>query len=308
MPASWVAASTRARLLGDRRLGGAHATAVANSGGLAPALQLLQASPYGANLDSGMSLEAAQRQVGATVLWNLRVLAGWLPPGGSAILLPLMAWFEIANIEERLAYLSGGGHITPYQMGNMGSAWRAVSRSTTAEAVREGLTRSRWGDPGTSDPSGMVLALRFKWASWVAGSVPGADAWAATAVALLGARVRFASPASPGDLPQIPARVYGLPPGWQQVASLPQMRAIMSRRLAWVLDGVEEPSDLWAAEARWWSRVEADAEQMVLRSRYGPSAVVGIAMLLGHDAWLTRAALGAAARGLQAKGVFDAVA
>ena len=68
------------------------------------------------------------------------------------------------------------------------------------------------------------------------------------------------------------------------------------------VDGVEEPSDLWAAEARWWSRVEADAAQMVLRSRYGPSAVVGIAMLLAHDAWLTRAALGAAARGLRRRG------
>jgi hypothetical protein len=154
----------------------------------------------------------------------------------------------------------------------------------------------------------MVLALRFKWAGWVSGSVPGAAAWAATAVALLGARVRFASPASPAGLPQIPATVYGLPPGWQHVASIRQLREIMSRRLAWVLDGVEEPSDLWAAEARWWSRLEGDAAQMVLRSRYGPSAVVGIAMLLGHDAWLTRAALAAAARGLQAKGVFDAVA
>jgi hypothetical protein len=308
MPASWVAASTRARLLGDRRIGRERAAALANSGGLGPALQMLQASPYGANVDSGMPLEAAQRQVAATILWNFRVLAGWLPPGGSAILLPLVAWFEIANIEERLAYLSGGGHIAPYQLGNMGSAWRAVSRATTTQAVREGLTRSRWGDPGTSDPSGMVLALRFKWAGWVAGSVPGADAWAATAVALLGARIRFASTASPEGLPQIPGTAYGLPPGWQHAASLPQLRAFMSPRLAWVLDGVEEPSDLWAAEARWWSRAETDAAQMVLRSRYGPSAVVGIAMLLGHDAWLTRAALGAAARGLQAKGVFDAVA
>lgn len=308
MPASWVAASTRARLLGDRRIGRLRAAAIASSGGLGPALQMLQASPYGANVDSGMSLEAAQRQVAATILWNLRVLAGWLPPGGSAMMMPLAAWFEIANIEERLAYLSGDRRAAPYQLGSLGTAWRAVSRATTADAVREGLTRSRWGDPGTSDPSGIALALRFKWAGWVSGFVPGADAWAATAVALLGARVRFGSTASPGGLPQIPGRVYGLPPGWQQVASLPQLRAVMSPRLAWVLDGVEEPSDLWAAEARWWSRVEADAAQMVLRSRYGPSAVVGIAMLLGHDAWLTRAALGAAARGLQAKGVFDAVA
>jgi hypothetical protein len=282
------------------------AAAVANSGGLGPALQLLIDSPYGADLESGMSLEAAQRQVAATTLWHLRVLAGWLPPGGSAVLQPLVAWFEIANIEERLAYLSGSGHPPPYQLGRMGLAWPAASSATTPDAVREVLSRSRWGDPGTSDAAAMVLGLRFRWATWVAGSVPGADIWAATAVALLAGRIRFAS--SPADLPPESLRVFGLPPGWQHAASLPALRAMMQHQLAWVLDGVEQSSDLWAAEARWWSQVRKDAAEMVVRSRYESSAIVGVAALLGYDAWLTRAALGAAARGVPAKGAFDAVA
>jgi hypothetical protein len=306
MPASWVAASVRARLLGNHRLGTAGAAAVANSGGLGSALQLLKDSPYGADLDSGMSLDAAQRQVAATTLWHVRLLAGWLPPGGSAVLQPLVAWFEIANIEERLAYLSGAGHPPPHQLGRMGSAWPAVSRATTPDAVREALARSRWGDPGTSDPRAMVLVLRFRWAAWVAGSVPGASIWAATAAALLGARVRFTS--APSDLASESLRVYGLPRGWQHAASLPDLRAMMPRQLAWVLDRVEQPPDLWAAEGRWWWRVRRDAAEMVLRSRYEASAVVGVAALLGYDAWLARAALGAAARGLPAKRAFDAVA
>lgn len=306
MPASWVAASVRARLLGNRRLGRGGAVAVANSGGLGPALQLISESPYGADVDSGMSLEAAQRQVAATTLWNMRVLTGWLPPGGSAVLQPLVAWFEIANIEERLTYLSGGGHPRPYQLGRMGSAWPAVSRATTPDAVREALARSRWGDPGSSDPPVMVLILRFRWAAWVAGSVPGADLWAAAAAALLGARICFAS--SPSSRPPDSVRVYGLPPGWQQAASPAELRAMLPYQLAWVLDGVEQAEHLWAAEARWWSRVRRDAAEMVVRSRYDASVVVGIAALLGYDAWLVRAALVAAARGLPAKRVFDAVA
>jgi hypothetical protein len=78
--------------------------------------------------------------------------------------------------------------------------------------------------------------------------------------------------------------------------------------LAWVLDAVREPSDLWMAEARWWARVRRDAIDLVLRSRFEASVVVGVAALLGHDAWLARAALSAAARGGAAQGVFDAVA
>jgi hypothetical protein len=305
MPASWVAASVRAKLLGNRRIGTAGAAAIAGSGRLAPGLQLLTNSPYGAELTTNMTLEAAQRHVASTLLWNLRLMAGWLPPGGSAMLQPLAAWFEIANIEERLAYMGGGGHSPPYQLGRLGTAWTGVSRSTTPDAVRAAIARSRWGDPGTSEPDAMVLAIRFKWAVWVATSVPDAALWAATASALLAARVRF-SP-SPVTLRET-ARPYGLPAGWRQASSPAELRAIMPRHIAWVLDGVEDVSGLWQAEARWWSRVKKDALEMLVRSRYGPTVVVAAAAVLAHDAWLTRAALAAAARGQLAKRAFDAVA
>ena len=164
MPASWVAASTRARLLGDRRIGRLRAAAIANSGGLGPALQMLQASPYGANVDPGMSLEAAQRQVAATILWNLRVLAGWLPPGGSAMLLPLAAWFEIANIEERLAYLSGDDHVVLISS----AAWESPGerlRSDDRRRRARGLAPLAVGRPRNIRPEwhGAGAALQVGW-------------------------------------------------------------------------------------------------------------------------------------------------
>lgn len=305
MPASWVAASVRAKLLGNRRIGSAGAAAIAGSGRLDAGLQLLTNSPYGADLTTDMTLEAAQRHVASTLLWSLRLMAGWLPPGGSAMMQPLAAWFEIANIEERLTYMGGGGSSSPYQLGRLGTAWTGVSRSTTPDAVRAAIARSRWGDPGTSEPDAMVLAIRFRWARWVATSIPGAALWAATASALLAARVRF----SPSPVPlQETARPYGLPAGWRQASSPVELRAIMPRHIAWVLDGVEDVSGLWQAEARWWSRVKKDAFEMLVRSRYGPTVVLAAAAVLAHDAWLTRAALAAAARGQLGKRAFDAVA
>lgn len=306
MPTSWVGASVRARLLGNRRLGRGGASALARVDGLEPALELIMRSPYRRDIEPGMSLEEVQRQVAATTLWNLRLLAGWLPPGGSAVLQPLAAWFEITNIEDRLVYLSGGGHLPPYQLGRMASAWPAASRATTPDAVRAALALSRWGDPGTSEPGAMVTALRFRWAAWVATAVPGASIWAASAVALLAARICLAVPHA--ALPPAAAKVYGLPDGWHRARSGAELRAMLSRQVAWALSGVEAPEDLWTAEARWWSKVRADALDTLVRSRYGPSVVVSVAVLLAHDAWLVRGALGAAVRGRPAKAVFDAVA
>ncbi|HYL08060.1 MAG TPA: hypothetical protein VEU76_05895 [Candidatus Udaeobacter sp.] len=300
-----MAASVRARLLANRRIGSARALELARSEDLPAALAQLTSSPYSAGLTPDLPLEAAQRTVAATLLWNLRLIAGWLPPGGVQAVQPLTAWFELANIEERIAGISGAGHSAPYQLGRLDVAWRAVARATTLEAVRAALASSRWGDPGDVGPEGWMAVLRLRWAAWVAASVPGADVWAAAAGVLLAARLRFSfDPPVEASL----ARRLGLPPAWWETASVPDLRARLTDRVAWVLEGIESPSDLWRAEPRWWSRVRHDSAALFVSSRFGAGVIAGAAGLLAHDAWLTRAALAAAARGGEGRRIFDAVA
>ena len=305
MPASWVAASVRARLLANRRIGSARAVELTQAPSLRAALGVLSRSPYGGSLAADTSLAAAQREIAAVLLWNLRLIAGWLPPGGVQIVQPLAAWFELANIEERLAYLSGGGHPAPYQLGRLGSAWPAVSRATTPEAVRAAIAASRWGDPGEAAPEAWMAILRLRWAAWVATSVPAADVWSATAAALFAARLRFAP-----DPPLEPSHVhaFGLPDRWFEASSVPDLGRRLGRQTAWVLDGVHDVADLWRAEARWWSRVRRDSAELLVASRFAEGVIVGVIGLLAYDAWLARAALGAVARGEVGKAVFDAVA
>jgi hypothetical protein len=306
MPASWVGASVRARLLANRRLGRGRIAGVVQSGSLDEAIAALADSPYGAGITAGMTAAQAQRQVAATVLWNLRLVAGWLPPGGSQVLQPLAAWFEIANIEERLAYLETGGRPSPYQLGHLAVAWGAVSAATTAEGVRAELARSPWGDPRTSDPTGILLHLRFRWAAWVAEAVPQAAAWAAAGSTLLAARLLFAGRRP--NLPDAARHAYGLPPGWRDASSVSELRGMMPRQTAWVLGGVNATADLWRSEATWWSRVRRDSVEALVGSRFDSAVVVAAVAMLAYDAWLARAALGAVARGASARRVFDAVA
>ena len=47
---------------------------------------LLAATPYGANIRRDQTLAAAQHEVAGTLLWDLRVLAGWLPSDGVRLL------------------------------------------------------------------------------------------------------------------------------------------------------------------------------------------------------------------------------
>lgn len=306
MPASWVGASVRARLLANRRLGAGGVAALAKSHDVAEALGYIAESPYGAGITMAMSAVQAQRHIAANLLWNLRLIAGWLPPGGAQIVQALAAWFEIANIEERLGYLAGGEHPSPYQLGRLGIAWPAVSAATSVDAVRAALAHSAWGDPRTSEPAVIVLALRFRWATWLATAVPQVATWSAAASTLLAARTLFTDPRPP--LPYAARHVYGLPTGWQSATTLDELRAMLPRHTSWILDGARDTSDFWRAEARWWARVRRDAGEALVGSRFGPDVVVAAVALLAYDAWLTRAALAAVARGDAGRRVFDAVA
>ena len=77
----WVAGSVRARHMLARRVGRGPAFALAASPSLDAALAMLSGSAYGRFVRPDMDLAAAQRAVAETVLWNVRVISGWTPPG-----------------------------------------------------------------------------------------------------------------------------------------------------------------------------------------------------------------------------------
>ena len=81
MTAGWVAASTRSGLVTDSLLGSDGARAVATAPTWAQALEILSSSVYGAELEPAADRGDCRRHAMAATAWQLRVLAGWLPPG-----------------------------------------------------------------------------------------------------------------------------------------------------------------------------------------------------------------------------------
>lgn len=304
----WVAGSVRARTLLSRRLGREQAQVVAASASLEDALGALAGSAYGRRVRPGMDLARAQRRVAETTLWHVRVLAGWAPPGAQEAIRALSAWFELANVEDRLAFLAGGEAATPFTLGGLATAWPRLADARTVSEVRVALAGSPWGDPGTQEPADLRLALRLAWARRVLQSVAEAGDWAAGAVALVVARELFLAGRSPDDL--VTHRPPGIGVAWPDAGSVRALRDALPAQAAWALDSIEEPGDLWRAEVAWWRRVEQDAEGLVHAPLMGEPMVVGSVVGLGVDAWRTAAALEAAARGGTAESLdaFEAIA
>ena len=61
------------------------------------------------------TLAEAEDAVGRTLLWHLRVLAGWLPRTGVDQLRLLAGWFELANVDDQVHRLAGVGLGVVYQ-------------------------------------------------------------------------------------------------------------------------------------------------------------------------------------------------
>ena len=306
MAAGWVAGSVRARALARRRLGRAGARALATSGSLPTAVEALAASPYGRDVRAGSSLADAQRAVGATLLWHLRVLAGWQPADGSQAVRALAGWFEIANVDDLLRALSGAGRPEPYRLGRLAVAWSRLVGATSTEQVHRVLTASAWGDPGGETPWQVGLGMRCAWAERVAEVSETTRRWAAGGAALLLARERFGSGRTLPERAVAPA-VRLLGSGVLAAASIPEAAARLPATARDALAGVTGPEHLWEAEARWWTRVERDGFAMLRGPRFGLDAPVGTVAVLAADAWRVAAALELAARGGPVE-VFDALA
>jgi hypothetical protein len=288
MSAGWVAVGVRAKGLSRRRIGREQAGAVAMSPSLVEAVSALARTPYGVAMRDATNLAECQRAVDATLLWHLRILAGWCPPLGSAMVRTLAAGFEVRNVVDHLLRLRGRPVPTPFVLGSLATAWTSVAPARTPSEVRQALSRSAWGDPLSEDPAGVLLAMNFAWAAHVYDQVPEAARWARGAAGFLVARARQAGAESvlPTSARRQAAHVLG--PRWDPV----------------------ERSDIGAGkrELDWWQDVEADSSALAARPPQGAAVVVGVTGLLAADARLTRAALAiAAAGGGEVGAIVDAV-
>jgi len=307
MSAGWVGVSVRARAMTNRRLGVVGARGLAGTPSLDDALTMLSRTAYGPGLGSTRDLAGAQRAVVEATLWNVRVLAGWAPRQGVAILRAVAAVLEVANIRDHLRHLEGAPVEPPYRLGGLSTAWPRLARASSVEEVRSVLTTSLWGDPSGGTPRDIGLMLQTSLSDRVIAAVPVAAAWAGGATALLVARevVRDRR-----DLPAAARRSAVRVVGERalRAGSLPELAGLVPAQARWALAGMHDPDDLWQAEGRWWARVERDAFALVRRPTSGPEVMVGAVALLAVDAWRVRAALELAARGGGPWEVWDAVA
>jgi len=293
MGAGWVAGSVRARLLLQHRVGRETALQVAQAGSLESAVEILSATDAYPDARSS-SLEAAQRSVAASLALQVRLLAAWLPRDAAVGLRALASWFELANIEDRIAYFGGAEPWSPYELGMLSSIWSDAAATQSADELRGLLARSSWGDPGSGDPEDIHLALRLAWARRVSAHVPAARPWAAGAVAILLAEELFVAGRLADD--ELVRRV-GLGASWPRAETIAGLQALLPAPAAWALDGIEDAADLWRAELRWWLRVAADAELMTRSRLEGSDVVLGAVALLAFDAMQLSVALAAAALG-----------
>ncbi|MGZ4195356.1 MAG: hypothetical protein ACXVEW_05840 [Solirubrobacteraceae bacterium] len=295
MKPGWIAGVTRARLLVSRGIGPQHATEIARAPSLGDALAGLAGSAYGERVRSGQDLAIAQRGVAETLLWHLRILAGWLPAAGAALVRTLAGWFELVNIDARLAALaSDGREPPPFVLGTLATAWGAVEGSRTIEEVANAVADSGWRVHRGSTASELALGLRVAWARRIQDSVPQAADWVAGAGALLVARELLVA-RTRGHAAQL--LLYpGIDEQVLAAGSLPELSAAVGPRAGWALSGIGEPTDLWQAEIGWWDRVEDDALGL-LRHTDDEVVVLAAVALLAVDAQRTARALQSAAHG-----------
>jgi hypothetical protein len=307
MSSSWVAGVVRAKALARRRLGAAGARAVAKSPGLGSALAALASSPYGHDVRPDQSLGAAQHAVAASLLWNMRVLTGWLPRGRVDVVRLVAAGYEVANLDEHLWMLQHP--LVPrseptnplYSLGTLETSWSRLSSTTGLNGIAQVLETSRWQLRGCRTPREFHLGIRLAWADAVVAGVPEAASWARAAAALLvlkevileGRRLSepLALRASYVLGPGFVGALAGRPPG------LAGLRDGLPSGARWVLDDLDQGQDLWHGEAAWWRRVERDGFALLRGSGYDRRPVVGALAVLAVDVWRIRAALETAARG-----------
>ena len=296
MKPGWTAGVTRARLLLSRALGPEQTRAIAALPSLEEALSAIAGSAYGERVQARFDIARAQRATADTLLWQLRVLAGWLPATGARLMRALAAWFELQNIDARLAALEGGGYEPPpFVLGALVTAWPQIEQARSVQQLADGIAGSAWGVPGGRTAAELALGMRVLWARRVHEAAPEAADWVAGAGALLVARELFVA-GSRERVVQL-RRLPGIGEEALRAGSIPELRSALHPRAAWALAGADEPRELWRAELEWWTRAERDATAMLARWSDETSVVLAAVMRLAADAQRMARALELAAGG-----------
>ncbi|GAA3248067.1 hypothetical protein [Nonomuraea helvata] len=272
-----------------------YARRIAECGSVGEAVALLKDTPYGHDVRRGQSLAEAQWAVLATLLWHLRVLAGWLPREGGQMVRVLARWFELANADELMYRFAGGEAEPEFTLGSLGTAWPRLRLCGSLPELRAALAASPWGDPGGAGRREIQLGMRLAWAERVVAAIPQARSWALGATALLLARARLGEGDGLADKARARCRVL-LGGGALDASSPGEMVERLPAAARWVLHEIEDPGELWRAEERWWQRVEDDGRDLLTGAGFSAGPVLGAVVVLAADAQRVRAALELAAR------------
>lgn len=310
MKADWVAASVRARSMARRRVGAGASRGMAAQPTLGSALSSLQASSYAGRLSGGAELAVAERALQETVLWQLRVLAGWLPASGTALARAAAGAFEIENIMA-LAHQFAGGEKAPepYQLGALATAWPRLRSAGSGEELATILRATAWADAdaGAAGTGALRDALTVAWARRLGAVAPPARPWCGAVCVLTAARMLTVDGTTPTE-PVLHLLRPVLGSGWEAAGNLAEFTSALPPSLRTVLIGIALPKDLWRAEARACAAVENDGFRLLRGSMPGPDVVLGAIAVLSTDAWRVRAALTAAAAGAGSSEVLDEAA
>lgn len=306
MSARWVAGSVRARAMAHGRLT-VDIPRVATRTTLAEALAEIAPTSYAHRLGDDDDLSSAQHQVADSVLWDLRVLAGWLPRDATGVVRILAGWFEIANVDERLRQFAGANAGPEFVLGSLATPFARLAATRSPAEIRSALAASAWGDPGSDAERDIGLGMRLSWADRVCAGVPFASAWARGATAIVVLRERLVAGLDlPSGAHAAARRLLGEPA--LRAGTLDEFREALDRDAQWAVPDSSDRSALAGVEIAWWRRVRADAARLLAQSGAGPAPVVGAVAALAVDAWRIRAALEQAARGGLAVGEIDALA
>lgn len=307
MSAGWVAGNVRADAMLNRRLGTERTREIASCPSLSEAQRLLAESPYRRGIQVGQSLEESEHAIAATLLWQLRVLAGWQPPGGVSALRALAAGFEVANIDTHAQSLARTVSSDAYfTLGGLAVSWSRLRATRSLAELRAALAASTWGDPGSERPSDIAIGVRLAWARAVVAGAPAAARWAVGAAALMVARrvLVEGAPLTAQGRRQASALLGASAPG---ASDLPTFVAALPKAASWALADINDVDELWRAEFAWWGGVERDAKALLIGSRFDASAPIGTTAFLAADAWRCRAALQVAAKTGPALEDYDAL-